>query len=167
MISKFFRENVYASVLLLVARLYLGLHWLEAGWGKLTGEGFNAGGFLQGAVKNPVISHEQVVYPNYVAFLEKIAIPHADLFSMMVMYGEILVGLGLLVGVLTTYANFFGLAMNFAFLYAGTISANPFMIMLGIFLVVAGNNAGRFGGDYWVQPFLKKVFKKKSTKSCC
>lgn len=164
--SNFLRTNVYASMVLLLVRVYLGWQWMTAGWGKITGDGFNAGGFLKGAVANPVVSHDHVVYPNYVAFLEKVAIPNADLFSMMVAYGEFLVGLGLLLGVLTTWATFFGVVMNFAFLYAGTVSSNPFMVMLSILLIVAGANAGKFGGDYYVLPYLKTLLKKKD-KSCC
>ncbi|MNR32760.1 hypothetical protein D3C85_1503750 [compost metagenome] len=50
--------------------------------------------------------------------------------------------------------------MNFMFVYAGTVSTNPWMIMLGVFIVVAGANAGKFGADYFVLPYLRKVFGK-------
>lgn len=57
---------------------------------------------------------------------------------------------------LTTYAAFFGMVMNFAFLLAGTISSNPFDILLAIFIVVAGYNAGKFGLDRFVMPIISK-----------
>ncbi|OIJ21455.1 Crp/Fnr family transcriptional regulator [Anaerobacillus alkalidiazotrophicus] len=157
MFMNFLRNNVYASGILTVLRIYLGWKWLTAGWGKITGEPFNAAGYLNGSVNNPVMSGESLVYPNYVAFLENVAIPNADLFSFMVAWGEFLVGLGLILGVLTTAAAFFGVVMNFSFMFAGTVSTNPWMILISMFILAAGANAGKFGGDRWVLPYLKQL----------
>jgi thiosulfate dehydrogenase (quinone) large subunit len=166
MVMNFLRNNKIAAGILTVLRLYLGWSWLSAGWGKVTGDPFNAGGYLNGAVNNPVMSQGEVVYPTYLAFLEKFALPNAELFSFMVAWGEVLVGLGLILGVLTTYAAFFGIVMNFAFMFAGTISTNPWMVLITIFILAAGYNAGRFGGDRWVMPYLKGlVFKNKDRKT--
>ena len=166
MVMNFLRNNQIAAGLLAVLRVYLGWSWLSAGWKKVTGDPFNAGGYLNGAVNNPVVSNGEVVYPTYLAFLEKFAIPNAEIFSFMVAWGEVLVGLGLILGVLTTYAAFFGVVMNFAFMFAGTVSSNPWMILLSIFILVAGYNAGRFGGDRWVMPYLKNlIFKNKGKDS--
>ena len=166
MVMNFLRNNKIAAGILAVLRVYLGWSWLSAGWGKVTGDPFNAGGYLNGAVNNPVVSNGEVVYPTYLAFLEKFAIPNAELFSFMVAWGEVLVGLGLILGVLTTYAAFFGVVMNFAFMFAGTISTNPWMVLISIFILVAGYNAGRFGGDRWVMPYLKNlIFKNKGKKN--
>jgi len=52
MFVRFLRESKIAAALLLILRLYLGYKWLTSGWGKITGGGFNASGFLQGAVAN-------------------------------------------------------------------------------------------------------------------
>jgi thiosulfate dehydrogenase (quinone) large subunit len=166
MVMNFLRNNKIAAGILTVLRLYLGWSWLSAGWGKVTGDPFNAGGYLTGAVNNPVMSQGEIVYPTYLAFLEKFALPNAELFSFMVAWGEVLVGLGLILGVLTTYAAFFGIVMNFAFMFAGTISTNPWMVLITIFILAAGYNAGRFGGDRWVMPYLKGlVFKNKDRKT--
>lgn len=162
MIMNFLRNNQIAAGLLAVLRVYIGWSWLSAGWGKVTGdEPFSAAGFLNGAVANPVMSHGEVVYPTYVSFVESFVLPNAGLFSFMVAWGEVLVGLGLILGVLTTYAAFFALVMNFAFMFAGTVSSNPWMVLLTIFIVVAGANAGKFGGDRWVLPYLKGMLSKK------
>ncbi|MBU9710189.1 Crp/Fnr family transcriptional regulator, partial [Bacillus tamaricis] len=69
-------------------------------------------------------------------------------------------------GVLTTAAAFFGIMMNFAFMFAGTISSNPWMLLLTVFILAAGYNAGRIGGDRWVMPYIKEtVFKGKFSKT--
>ncbi|MFP3360020.1 Crp/Fnr family transcriptional regulator, partial [Planococcus sp. SIMBA_143] len=49
MFVHFLRENKGASGILFLIRLFLGYQWITAGWTKITG-GFDANGFLQGAV---------------------------------------------------------------------------------------------------------------------
>lgn len=155
MIGDLFRQSKYAALVWLAFRLYLGITWLSLGIGKLTG-GFDAQGFLSNAVANPVMREGSMVYPNYVAFLEYFALPYAGMFNVVIPLGEILVGLGLIVGVLTSFAGFFAIVMNMSFLMAGTVSTNPWMIALTFFLLVAGANAGHFGGDRWVLPYIKQ-----------
>lgn len=160
MFTNFLRKNVWASAILAVLRIYVGWEFLTAGWEKLTGSpAFNAAGFLKGAVAKPVmVSHSTALeYSNYVAFLKDFALPHIGLFNFMIPWGEFLVGVGLITGTLTTAAAFFGMVMNFSYMFAGTISSNPFLIMLSIFIVVAGYNAGRFGADYFVIPYIRKI----------
>lgn len=163
---KFLRENIYASYGLLVLRLYLGYDWMTAGWGKITGDQpFSAAGLVNRAIENPVTSHDHVVYPMYTAFLENFALPNIKLFSVMVAYGEFLVGLGLILGALTTAAMFFGVFMNFMFMFAGTVSSNPWMILLGFIVLVSGANAGKWGLDRWILPYIRQALGKKKDDS--
>ncbi|MBL1269034.1 MAG: DoxX family protein [Halomonas sp.] len=155
MLGDLFRHNKYMAVVWLLLRLYLGITWLTLGIGKITG-GFNAEGFLSNAVANPVMREGSAVYPNYVAFLEHFALPYADVINVIIPLGEVLIGLGLVAGVLTSFAAFFAIVMNMSFLMAGTVSTNPWMIALTFFLLVAGANAGRLGGDRWVLPYIKE-----------
>ena len=164
MFNKLLRENNIVAGILTIIRVYLGWHWLSAGWGKITGGGFDASGFLAGAVGNPVAKGEDLVYPTFVKFLESFALPNAELFNVLIPWGEFLVGLGLILGCLTTYAAFFAMVMNFSFLFAGTVSSNPFDIMLAIFIAAAGYNAGKFGLDRFVTPYLSKLFNKGKDK---
>ncbi|WP_042460139.1 DoxX family membrane protein [Neobacillus dielmonensis] len=162
MFNKFLRENKYAAIILTVLRLYLGYSWFTAGLGKLTG-GFDASGFLKGAIANPVKGPEgDVVFGWYVSFLKGIALPNVHVFNTIVPWGETLIGLGLLLGCLTTAAMFFGLFMNFAFFLAGTVSHNPRDIFLGFIILTAGYNAGRIGLDRWVIPFIRKFTNKNA-----
>jgi thiosulfate dehydrogenase [quinone] large subunit len=87
--------------------------------------------------------------------------PNIELFNFIVPLGEFLVGLGLILGCLTTAAVFFGLVMNFSFFLAGTVSHNPTDIFLGGIILFAGYNAGRYGLDRYVVPFMRKTFNKK------
>lgn len=156
MFNHFLRQNKMASWVLTIIRLYLGYEFLMAGFEKLS-KGFDASGFLKGAVIKPVIGPDKsVVYPTYLGFLKHFALPNAHLFNTLVPLGEFLVGLGLILGCLTTAAAFFALVMNFSYVMAGTVSTNPFDILLGVIILTAGFNAGKIGLDRWVVPFIRK-----------
>lgn len=157
---KFLRENAYAAGLLVLLRLYVGWQWLDAGFHKLK-DGFDAAGFLKGAIANPVADHGtgELIYPTFAKFIEHAALPNVKLINIAIPLGETLVGLGLIVGGLAATAAFFGLLMNFMFLFAGTVSTNPWLILLGGIVMIAGANAGRFGLDYYLLPFLRKALR--------
>ncbi len=165
MFNQFLRENKVAAAILTVLRIYLGYEWLTAGFHKITG-GFDASGFLKGAIANPVKGPDgSVVYATYVGFLKHFALPNAHVFNVIVPWGEFLVGLGLILGCLTTAAVFFALVMNFSYVMAGTVSSNPLDILLGVIILAAGFNAGRIGLDRWVIPFVRKMTNKENNAS--
>ncbi|PWU69383.1 DoxX family protein [Gracilibacillus dipsosauri] len=162
MFVEWLRKNGVVAGLLAIIRIYLGYQWLTAGWGKLTG-GFDAGGFIQGAIEKSSGDHP-AVQGWWASFLEHVALPGADIFTFLVMWGEILVGIALILGVFTNFAALMGICMNFAFLFSGTVSTNAQMVLLTVFILVAGYNAGKFGLDRYVIPFMKKqLFHKKET----
>jgi thiosulfate dehydrogenase [quinone] large subunit len=166
MFNKFLRENKIAAIILTVIRLYLGYEFLMAGFEKISGGKFDATGFLTGAAMHPVVGPDKaVVYPTYVSFLKHFALPNAHLFNVLVPWGEFLVGLGLILGCLTTAAVVFGLLMNFSYLLAGTVSTNPMDILLGVIILTAGFNAGRIGLDRWVLAFIRKMTNKDTAVS--
>lgn len=162
MIMKWWREHNIASGIQVIFRLLLGWTFLMGGYHKLAAGGFDASGFLKNAIANPVTGPDgNAVYGWYVAFLENFALPNIGLFNFLVPLGEFLVGLGLILGCLTTAAAFFGLIMNFSFILAGTVSSNPMDIFYGFMIIMAGANAGKFGLDRWVLPYLTKLVKKE------
>ncbi|WP_339299436.1 DoxX family protein [Paenibacillus sp. FSL K6-2441] len=159
MFNNFLRTNKVAMWLLTVIRVYLGYQWIEAGYHKITG-GFDAAGFLTGAIANSTGDHP-AVQGWWAAFLEHFALPNVGLFNFLVPYGEFLVGLGLILGTFTTFAALMGFVMNAAFLFSGTVSTNAQMLILEVLILVAAANAGKIGLDYYVMPYLRKLFHKK------
>ena len=149
------KHNKNVSLLLAVLRVYLGYTWVMAGWGKLTGGQFDASGFLQGAMANATGEHP-AVQGWWVVFLENVAIPNVEIFNTLVPWGEFLVGIGLIVGCFTKTAVFFGLVMNFSYLFSGTTSTNPQLILFSMFILVSAMNAGKFGVDGMIIPTLKE-----------
>ncbi|RAP75801.1 DoxX family protein [Paenibacillus montanisoli] len=161
MVMRWFKQNVWAAVLVTLARIYIGWQWLDAGWHKMTG-GFDATGFLKGAVEKPVIDRatQEAVYPNFVNFLDHFAIPNVKLINFLIPLGEFLIGVGLIVGGLTLAATFFGMMLNFMFLFAGTVSTNPWLLLIAMIVFTAGANAGKFGLDYYLIPLIRKGWKR-------
>jgi thiosulfate dehydrogenase (quinone) large subunit len=153
---KWLRESNISSILLVLFRLYVGYTFLSGGWGKITTGGFDAFGFIQGAIKNPGVESW------WASFLEGVVLPNIDLFNILVPWGEFLVGLGLILGCLTTVAAFFGIVMNFSFLFSGVANPNALLVLLAVFILVAGANAGKFGLDRWVLPYIRQFMNKKA-----
>ncbi|GJM80943.1 hypothetical protein HMSSN139_34390 [Paenibacillus sp. HMSSN-139] len=73
MFNNFLRTNKVAMWLLTVIRVYLGYQWIEAGYHKLTG-GFDAAGFLTGAIANSTGEHP-AVQGWWATFLQHFALP--------------------------------------------------------------------------------------------
>ncbi|MBB6446981.1 DoxX family protein [Bacillus benzoevorans] len=161
MFIKFLKENRYVTPLLTVLRLYLGWEWMNAGWGKITSGKFDASGFLFGALKNMSGEHP-AVQPWWGNFLKEVAIPYIDVFNAIVPWGEFLVGIGLILGIFTSFSILMGLTMNFAYMLSGTTSTNPQMVLLGMFILAAGINAEKIGLDHWIIPLLGKLIYKKA-----
>jgi thiosulfate dehydrogenase [quinone] large subunit len=165
MVMKWFKENVWAAVAITMLRIYVGWEWMHHGWEKFTG-GFDAAGFLKTAVDKPVADRatQEVLYPNYTYFLDHFALLNVKLINFLIPLGEFLIGVGLIVGGLTLTAAFFGMMLNFMFLFAGTVSTNPWMLLIGVIIFTAGANAGRFGLDAYLLPLLRKGWAKATGK---
>src|SRR5690606_11321058 len=141
-----------------------GIQWIEAGFHKITG-GFDAGGFLQGALAKAGGDHP-AVQGWYAAFLEGFAAPNVELINILIPWGEFFVGLGLILGAATIPALIAGAFMNLNFLLAGTVSTNPVLFTAAIILLFAGAATYYYGVDRFAIPYLaKRMNERKTTKT--
>jgi thiosulfate dehydrogenase [quinone] large subunit len=159
-IARFLFADTRMAGFWLLVRLYAGYLWLVEGWDKLHSPvwtGSHAGialtGFVEGAMKKTAGAHPDVS-GWYASFLHSVVLPHAAAWSYAVAAGEFLVGLGLILGLFTGIAAFFGGLMNASYLLAGTVSVNPLFFILATWLVLAWRVAGYYGLDRWVLPAL-------------
>jgi thiosulfate dehydrogenase (quinone) large subunit len=174
-ISRFLFADTRIALLWLVVRLYVGYEWLTAGLEKLTGysfafdgsfgqkvatpwvfggqDGVAMTGFVKGALKLAAGQHP-AVQGWYAGFLQNFVLPNAAVFAYIITFGEVLVGLGLIFGVLTGIAAFFGVFMNLNFMLAGAVSINPIIGFLALFLILAWRVAGFYGVDSYLLPLL-------------
>jgi thiosulfate dehydrogenase [quinone] large subunit len=144
----------------LILRLYVGWEWVSAGWGKVTSPawtGDNAGaaitGFVTGALTKTGGEHPDV-QAWYAWFLQSLVLPYAAFWGYLIAWGEVLVGIALIVGIFTGLAAFFGSFMNANYLLAGTVSTNPTLFAIAMLLVLAWKTAGWWGLDRWLLPML-------------
>lgn len=157
-------EAIFASTgsswFWLIVRVYVGWEWLIAGWDKIgnvawTGDkaGVAITGFLNGALAKTAGLHPDV-QGWYAWFLKTAVLTNPVAWSYVVAWGELLVGVALILGIFTGIAAFFGMFMNLNYLLAGTVSTNPILFVGGIGLILAWKVAGYVGLDRFVLPKL-------------
>jgi thiosulfate dehydrogenase [quinone] large subunit len=172
-LSKFLFADTRFAFVWLPLRLYVGWIWLEAGYEKIINPvwvgskaGLAVAGFSHAALAKTTGAHPDVSIW-YAWWLEYVVIPNAAVFSYIVAFGELFVGIGLILGLFTGIAAFFGAFMNMNYLFAGTVSVNPIMFLIELFLILAWRVAGWWGLDRFILSFLGtpwqpgSAFKKK------
>jgi len=158
--TRFLFSNSRAGLLWLPIRLFVGFAWLDAGLHKLADPGWMQGGsalrtYWERAAAIPETGRPAITYEWYRDFLNTLLAGNAETwFAPLITLGEIAVGLGLIFGMLTGIAAFFGALMNMSFLLAGSASTNPVLFTLGIGLMLAWRVAGWYGLDRYVLPRL-------------
>jgi len=161
-IARFLFQSTKASWLWLIVRIYVGYEFLEAGFHKFTdpawmnGTGQGILGFWTRAVAIPdAPARPLITFDWYRGFLQYLIDTNsAGWFSYIIVFGELFVGIGLILGAFVGVAAAGGLMMNLAFLLAGTTSTNPVLAVLGVLLVLAWKNAGYIGLDRSLLPLL-------------
>jgi thiosulfate dehydrogenase [quinone] large subunit len=158
--TRFLFGNSKAGLFWLPIRLYLGFSWLEAGYHKFADGGWIDGGsailaYWERAVAIPEEGRPAISYDWYRAFLQMLIDNGAESWmGWVITFGEMAVGIGLIIGLLTGFAAFFGAFMNMSFLLAGSASTNPVLFTLAIGLMLAWKVAGYYGLDRYVLPML-------------
>ena len=188
----------------LIARVWLGWEWLQAGWGKvfggnitwrfwnwgdaaysLTGDanigwirsgtvtvdgaeqargvGDAVAGFAQGAIESSEGPHPDVAYSWYVNFLEWVRDTAHPVLGFLVAFGELFIGVALIVGAFVGIAAFFGSTLNFSFVFAGSAGVNPAMLVVSGLLILAWRNAGWYGADRKLLPALGTPWRRGDT----
>ena len=157
---RFLFSNRRAGLFWLPIRLFLGFAWLDAGWHKFTDPGWMEGGaslrgYWERAASLPEQGRPPITYEWYRDFINALLSGgHESWMAYVITFGEIAVGIGLLVGALTGIAAFFGALMNMSFLLAGSASTNPVLFTLAIGLILAWRVAGYYGLDRYLLPML-------------
>jgi thiosulfate dehydrogenase [quinone] large subunit len=149
-----------AGWLWLVLRIWLGRQWVQAGEHKIfdpawVGSGEALKGFWERAVTIPAEGRPPISFDWYRAFLQSLLDAEAyTWFAPLVAYGEVLIGIALIVGAFTGIAAFFGAFMNWNFMMAGTASTNPMLFAIAVGLILAWKVSGYIGLDYYLLPWV-------------
>src|SRR6202022_1960205 len=142
-------------------RVCVRYRFLIAGWHKfqtpawMDGSGQGISGYWKGALGTTPSGAPVVTFDWYRGFLQLLVDTNsAGWFSYAIVFGELAVGVGLIVGAFVGLAAVGGLRLNMSFLLAGTVSTTPVLVIVGVLLILAWKNAGYFGLDYFLLPML-------------
>lgn len=147
-------------------RIWLGYQWIQAGLHKVgveawTGNGAALKGFWERAVQVPAPpARPAIAFDWYRSFIQYLLdIGAYTWFAKLVAYGELAIGIALVIGAFVGIAAFFGALMNWNFMMAGTASTNPMLFTAAMLLILAWKVAGYYGLDRALLPLLGTPWK--------
>ena len=149
-----------AGLLWLVERVWLGWQWIQSAQTKIYNPAWVAGGealkgFWTNAVKIPETGRPPIAFDWYRSFIQMLLDAQAyTWFAKLVAYGELLIGIALILGAFTGFAAFFGGFMNWNFMMAGSASTNPMLFVAAVGLILAWKVSGYIGADFYLLRWL-------------
>lgn len=137
-------QGILARAALVLLRVYLGVIFLLAAWPKFR-EDFTPG--LTGFLEKVALEKG---HPFYIEFVQRVVLPNAPLFAALVTWGELLVGIALVLGLMTRLTAVVALLLTTNYMFAKgawwwTPSSNDAafgMISLALLIGAAGRTFG-------------------------
>ena len=151
--------------LFVLPRVWLGYQWFQASLHKISSPdwvvtGNALKGFWTGAVAIPAKGNPAIAFDWYRGFLQyMLDIQAYTWFAKLVAYGELLIGIGLILGAFTGIAAFFGGLMNWNFMMAGSASTNPLLFVVAVALILGWKVAGHIGADFFLLRWIGTPWK--------
>lgn len=128
---------------ILLLRVYTGVFFAYNGIGKISRGNFADGmvGFLNG---------QENTYAFFKPFIDSVVLPNKGLFAFLVSWGELAIGIALILGLATRYAAIAGAVMVASFWFAKGLpflaGQNHDSLWMMVFIVLATLHAGRVTG---------------------
>ena len=105
-------QGILARAALVLLRIYLGVIFLHAAWPKLGGD-FTSG--LAGFLQKVALENGHLFYQE---FVQRVVLPNVPLFAALVTWGELLVGISLVLGLMTRLAALVALILTVNYMFA-------------------------------------------------
>ncbi len=170
-IARFLFSDVRSAWIWAILRVWLGYAWFSASLHKISdpawvGNGEALKGFWMNSVKIPETGKAAIAYDWYRTFLTYLLDHQAyTWFGKLVAYGELLIGIGLIIGAFVGIAAFFGALLNWNFIMAGAASTNGLLLVAAILLVLAWKVAGYYGADFYLLRWLSVPWRDSDGKA--
>lgn len=166
-IMKLLLSDPRASILWLLVRVWLGWQWIDAAAHKIgvpawTETGDALRGYWEGAIVIPETGNPPISFDWYRSFIQFLLEVEAyTWFAKLIAYGELFVGIALIVGAFVGIAAFFGGLMNWNFMMAGSAGSNPLLFVAAIGLILAWKIAGYIGFDFYLLSWIGTPWNRK------
>lgn len=169
--ASFLFSDTRSAILWLVLRVWLGYKWIDAALHKVdnpawveTGEALK--GFWTGAIAIPEAGRPPIAFDFYRGFIQFLLDTESyTWFAKVVAYGELIIGIALILGLFTGIAAFFGAFMNWNFMMAGAASTNPMLFAVALAIILAWKVAGYIGLDYFLLPLFGTPWSRKGAST--
>ena len=168
-IAKFLFSDKRAAWLWLPLRIWVGLQWIDAASHKVVDPAWLNGTALQKSWTSmtaiPATGKPPITFDWYRDFIKGMLDAGSfSWFGPLVAWGELLIGIALVIGAFVGIAAFFGAFMNWNFIMAGSASSNGLLLGLAVFLALAWKVAGYIGADYFLLRFVGVPWKGEEAK---
>jgi thiosulfate dehydrogenase (quinone) large subunit len=159
-LAQFLFSDTRMAPVWLVIRILLGWAWLQPGLEKLndpqwmqTGEALK--GFWEKAVVIPETGRPPIAFDWYRNFIQGMLDAGSyTWFAKLITFGEIVVGIALILGLFVGVFAFIGAFLNWNYVMAGSASSNGLLGLGAVLLILAWKTAGYYGLDRFILPRL-------------
>jgi uncharacterized membrane protein YphA (DoxX/SURF4 family) len=142
-------------------RLWIGYYMFDQGYKKF-GRDFPHGDWIG---RNIGDLSKIEIYPWYKSFLTDVVVPHSVLFGNLVMWGEIMVGACLILGLLTRWSAFVGLFMMVNYIFgpgmarggAALAQQETFSVAFLMFILSSPGRTLGLDGLFFRRPLVKPL----------
>src|SRR5580704_11779384 len=150
------RQSKIASIAWLAVRVWIGIMWFQAGWSKVFGaenpsflhhNGSGVAGFAGGT---------GAAYSWWASIMHSFVVPNASWIAVLVAFGELAIGLGLIVGFLTRTAAVASLLLLFTYVMSGTAGVTGFYALCAIIVLATWRTSTWIGLDGLIAGFRQR-----------
>ncbi|BFH12485.1 DoxX family membrane protein [Paenibacillus melissococcoides] len=135
-----------------VIRILFGWIWLKSGYDKLSG-GFGVESLI------PVIAENRDSPEWYKTFFSHVVSPFSGVFDVVIPWGEILIGLGLIIGLLIVPALVMSVFVNANYILADMIFTYPTDILIATILLTGKRFTSYVSVERWLYSKWRKSWK--------
>jgi thiosulfate dehydrogenase [quinone] large subunit len=150
------RESKVAAIAWLAVRVWVGCMWVQAGWAKVFGAENPYFLHNNGAGVAGFAGHGAAAYSWWGSIMHSFVVPNASWIAVLVAFGELAIGLGLVVGFLTRTAAVCSLLLLFTYIMSGTASVCAFYALCALIVLATWRTSTWIGVDGIISGFRQR-----------
>ena len=140
----------------LAVRVWVGCMWVQAGWSKVFGAENPYFLHNNGAGVAGFAGHGAAAYSWWGSIMHSFVVPNASWIAVLVAFGELAIGLGLVVGFLTRTAAVCSLLLLFTYIMSGTASVCAFYALCALIVLATWRTSTWIGVDGVISGFRQR-----------